>query len=124
MPITKSAKKSLKVSRAKKVENDAKKIQISKALKKVDAKSVNETISLIDKAVKTHVINKNKAARMKSQLAKKFGTPARHASQQGVAGRPKQVKAKSENVKTAAKSKKEAKPVAKKTVAKKPTAKK
>ena len=76
MPITKSAKKSLKVSRTKKAANDLKRVALSKALKSVDEKSVNHTISLIDKAAKTGLMHENKAARMKSQLAKKFGTPA------------------------------------------------
>lgn len=75
MPITKSAKKSLRVSKAKKAQNDSQKMKLEKALKKVDAKTVNEVVSLIDKAAKTNIIAKNKAARMKSQLAKKFGTP-------------------------------------------------
>jgi len=75
LPITKSAKKSLKVSRTKKAANDTKRIALSKALKKVDAKTVNETISLVDKAAKTGVMHKNKASRIKSRLAKKYGTP-------------------------------------------------
>lgn len=75
MPITKSAKKSLKVSRTKKAVNDQKRIALSKALKKVDEKTINHAVSLIDKAAKTGIMHKNKAARMKSQLAKKFGTP-------------------------------------------------
>lgn len=75
MPITKSAKKSLRVSRTKKTLNDQKRVALDKALKKVDAKSVNATISLIDKAAKTGLMHKNKAARMKSQLTKKYGTP-------------------------------------------------
>lgn len=75
MPITKSAKKSLKVSRTKKALNDTKRVALSKALKKTDANNVSQTVSLIDKAAKTGLMHKNKAARMKSQLAKKFGTP-------------------------------------------------
>jgi len=104
LPITKSAKKSLKVSRTKKVGNDAYRKNLEIALKKVDAKNVSSVISLIDKTAKVGVIAKGKAARMKSQLTKKFGTPARHASLQGVAGRPKVTK------------KVVAKPVAKKPV--------
>lgn len=75
MPITKSAKKSLKVSRTKKVGNDAYRKNLEIALKKVDAKNVSSVISLIDKTAKVGVIAKGKAARMKSQLTKKFGTP-------------------------------------------------
>lgn len=75
MPITKSAKKALKVSRTKKAQNDQTKIALSKALKKTDAKNVSQTVSMIDKAAKRGVIAKNKAAHMKSSLSKKFSTP-------------------------------------------------
>ena len=94
MPITKSAKKSLKVSETKRAQNQKREIALAKALKLVNAKNVNEAISLIDKAAKIGIIHKNKAARLKSRLAKKFGTP-------------KQLKAKSEKVKAAAKNLKE-----------------
>ena len=76
MPITKSAKKSLRVSRTKQAQNYANKVKLEKALRKVDEKTVNSTVSLIDKAAKTGLIHKNKAARLKSQLAKKIATPA------------------------------------------------
>lgn len=77
MPITKSAKKSLKVSRVKAAQNKVNEIRLDKALKKVSKDNINEAISLIDKAAKTGIIHKNKAARMKSKLSKKFGTPKR-----------------------------------------------
>ena len=93
MPITKSAKKSLKVSRTKKTHNDKVKIQLSKALKRADAENVSQTISVIDKAAKRGLIHPNKAARMKSRLTKKFGTA-------------KVVKAKSADVKATAKKSK------------------
>ncbi len=75
MPITKSAKKSLAVSRRKQAVNRIQEIDLSKALKKVDAKNINEVISKIDKAAKRNIISKNKAGRMKSRLSKKYGTP-------------------------------------------------
>ncbi len=75
MPITKSAKKSLKVSRTKKIHNDKVKISLSKALNNTDEKNISQTFSMIDKAAKRGIIHKNKAARMKSALSKKFGTP-------------------------------------------------
>ena len=75
MPITKSVKKSLKVSRTKEKQNQEREILLQKALKKVNTENVNQAISLIDKAAKTGIIHKNKAARLKSRLAKKFGTP-------------------------------------------------
>lgn len=76
MPITKSAKKSLKVSRTKLAVNKQKKAVLEKALRTVDEKTVNKTVSLIDRAAKTGLMHKNKAARLKSRLAKKLGTPA------------------------------------------------
>lgn len=75
MPITKSAKKSLKVSRVKKAQNLKTKVALSKALKNVDEKNINQAFSTIDKAAKTGVIHKNKAARLKSALSKKMATP-------------------------------------------------
>lgn len=74
MPITKSAKKSLKVSRVKQAQNYKAKVSLDKALKNVDEKTVNKTVSTIDKAAKIGIIHKNKAARLKSALSKKFST--------------------------------------------------
>ena len=88
MPITKSAKKSLRVSLKKREMNRTQEIELEKAVKKVsasnlsaDRQDINEVISKIDKAAKTHLISKNKAARMKSRLAKKFGTPKKVKTQ-------------------------------------------
>lgn len=81
MPITKSAKKSLKVSLKKRAMNRVQEIDLEKALQKVSASNVNEVISKIDKAAKTNLISDNKAARMKSRLAKKFGTPKKVKTQ-------------------------------------------
>lgn len=75
MPISKSAKKSLRVSKVKRAQNRKQEIDLEKALKKASANTVNAVISKIDKAAKTRLISQNKAARMKSRLTKKFGTP-------------------------------------------------
>lgn len=75
MPISKSAKKSLKVSLVKRDQNRKQEIVLSKALKSASEKNINEVMSKIDKAAKTGIISKNKAARFKSRLGKKFGTP-------------------------------------------------
>lgn len=75
MPITKSAKKSLKVSRTKQAQNRLQSVKLEKSLRLVNEESVNEVVSLIDKAAKTNLIHKNKAARLKSKLAKKMATP-------------------------------------------------
>jgi len=100
MPITKSAKKSLKVSRTKQAVNRTKKTTLEKALRTASAKTVNETVSLVDKAAKTGLMHKNKAARIKSRLAKKLGTPA--VSKETASSKSKAVSKKSET-KTVAK---------------------
>jgi small subunit ribosomal protein S20 len=82
MPITKSAKKALRQSRKRRTRNIAKKTRI-KTLKKEYLKLVSaqdiakakekiaEFYKAVDKAAKTKVIHKNKAARLKSRLTKK-----------------------------------------------------
>lgn len=74
MPISKSAKKSLRVNRRKTTLNRYRKALVKDAIKNVDEKSVNTAVSMIDKAAKWNLIHKNKAARLKSHLAKKFDT--------------------------------------------------
>ncbi|MFA6493155.1 MAG: 30S ribosomal protein S20 [Patescibacteria group bacterium] len=74
MPITKSAKKSLAVSETKRAHNLILEKKFKKALKTVTKENVSEVISLVDKTAKTNIIHKNKAARIKSRLTKKFGT--------------------------------------------------
>ena len=66
MPISKSAKKSLRVSRTKASRNRYRKSLVKDAIKGAD----NKSISLIDKAAKWGIIHPNKAARLKSQLSK------------------------------------------------------
>jgi len=106
LPITKSAKKSLKVSRTKREQNKVQEVELGKALKKVSASNINEVISKIDKAAKNHLISKNKAARLKSRLSKKFGTPARQRKTAVVAGGPKAtIKVNSQKIKKLVKSK-------------------
>jgi len=80
MPLTKSAKKALKVSKRQKAENDVVRANIKNALKsaKIAIKNKsNEAGELLSKAyreldlaAKKHVIHKNKAARLKSRLTK------------------------------------------------------
>ena len=105
MPITKSAKKSLRVSETKKAQNDQTKIRLSKALKKTDEKNVAATISLIDKAAKLGIFHKNKAARMKSALSKKFGTGKKEDQKAKVKTQNEKAKVKKVIKKTASKSK-------------------
>lgn len=76
MPVIKSAKKKLRQDKKRTLAN--KKIRellkktVKLAVSKLDEKSVREAFSVIDKAVKKNIIHKNKAAHLKSQLAKKL----------------------------------------------------
>lgn len=74
MPITKSAKKSMRVSRSKRTRNINQKTKLKEILKHANEKNLSQAYSLIDKASKKHLVHKNKAARLKSSLAKKFGS--------------------------------------------------
>ncbi|MEX1051840.1 MAG: 30S ribosomal protein S20, partial [Patescibacteria group bacterium] len=74
MPISKSAKKSLRVSLKKTSQNRRRKALIKDALKNIDAKTVNKAVSMIDKGVKWGIFHGNKAARLKSRLNKQFKT--------------------------------------------------
>ena len=74
MPITSSAKKALRQSRAKRERNLVWKEKLKKAVKAAVASKTPETLSqaykIIDKSAKIGLIKKNKASRMKSKLAK------------------------------------------------------
>jgi len=83
MPITQTAKRSLKKSLKRKEINIVKKTVLKKTEKKFfkllasnnleeAKKALNLLYKLLDKAAKTHLIKKNKAARDKSRLAKKL----------------------------------------------------
>ena len=70
MPISKSAKKALRTAQAKRQRNITLKTKLKKTIKKASATNINEVVSVIDKAVKRNLLHKNKAARLKSKLAK------------------------------------------------------
>lgn len=74
MPILANAKKALRVSVKKTTTNRRTKSLVktfSDAVKKkTSAETLSGAFSKIDKAVKKNVLHKNKAARMKSQLAR------------------------------------------------------
>lgn len=72
MPISKSAKKSLRSSINKRQRNSVLRSNLKDSLKKATLDSLSKTYSTIDKAAKTHLINKNKAARLKSKLTKRL----------------------------------------------------
>jgi len=92
MPISVSAKKSLRVNRRQTAINKRRKAFVKAALKSASEKTVTEAISAIDKAAKWNLFHPNKAARLKSRLAKQFPTSAK-------------VKAKAEKAAPATKSK-------------------
>ena len=74
MPVTKTAKRALRVSHKKTIINreTAKRLDIAvrSAKKKKTEASVKEATSLADRAAKKGIIHKNKAAHLKSQLSK------------------------------------------------------
>lgn len=82
MPLTKSAKKALRVDRYKKSVNDLTRAKIKSALKgarlAIDSSTTNAKEKIdaayreLDLAAKKNVIHKNKASRLKSRLAKKL----------------------------------------------------
>lgn len=81
MPNIKSAKKRVLVSRARTEANKAAKSTLRTAIKKAraegaDAAVVKAAVVSVDKAAGKGLIHKNKAARLKSQLAKKANASA------------------------------------------------
>lgn len=74
MPVIKSAKKKLKVDRKRESANKKAQAFVSLVVKKAKKKPTLENVKVafkaIDKAVKKDIFHKNKAARMKSRLAK------------------------------------------------------
>jgi small subunit ribosomal protein S20 len=78
MPISRSAKKSLRKSITNRKDNVSLKNKfkemVKKFLAKPSQKGMEEAQSMLDKAVKKGILHKNKVARMKSQMSKKIGT--------------------------------------------------
>ena len=74
MPVTKTAKRALRAGKRKEAVNKLTAtrmdIAIRTAKKKKVASAVSLAFSAIDRAAKVNIIHKNKAARLKSQLAK------------------------------------------------------
>lgn len=118
MPIIKSAKKRVKVTKKATIRNSKTKRSLKTALKSFVKKSDNKTHaaaqSNLDKAVKKGLVHKNKAARIKRQLA----------AQAKAAGMKPGVAVKKTVAKPVAKKAAPKKPAAKKAPAKKPAAKK
>jgi len=77
MPISLSAKKSLRKSLKNHKDNVSFKDQLKTTVKKFLAKPTNEGLkgvySVLDKAVKNNIFHKNKSDRLKSNYSKKVG---------------------------------------------------
>ncbi len=81
MPNIKSAKKRVLVAKLKNERNKAAKTELKSVLKKAraegaDAAAVKVAAVKLDKAAGNGLIHKNKAARLKSRLAKKANASA------------------------------------------------
>ncbi len=83
MPIIKSAKKALRQSKRKQAKNLVYKTGVKKTKKLIEKKvlakdkdgaktDLKAFYKIVDKAAKKNVLHKNKAARLKSRLAKKL----------------------------------------------------
>lgn len=81
MPNIKSAKKRVLISKAKNEANKAAKSALRTSIRKAraegaDAEAIKAASIRVDKAAGKGLIHKNKAARLKSQLAKKANASA------------------------------------------------
>jgi len=85
MPNIKSAKKRVKIIAAKTLKNQMFRTSLKTTIKKYEAavanndkanllKTYKDAVKKIDKAAARGIVHKNKAARKKSQFAKKFAS--------------------------------------------------
>jgi small subunit ribosomal protein S20 len=77
----KSAKKRVLISRARRDRNKAKRSEMRTMLKRAHADNataaqIKDAVVIVDKAAGKGIIHKNKAARLKSQLARKQNASA------------------------------------------------
>lgn len=74
MPITTSALKKLRQDKRRSLANNKIRSSLRAAIKAVrqkkDLSLLSKAFSALDKAVKSHIIHQNKAARLKSKLAR------------------------------------------------------
>ncbi|HET9274472.1 MAG TPA: 30S ribosomal protein S20 [Gemmatimonadales bacterium] len=72
MPRTKSAQKQMRQARSRTARNRSQRSALRTALKQArsTAKSRSEAVKLLDRAARKRLIHPNKAARLKSHLAK------------------------------------------------------
>lgn len=124
MPIIKSAKKRVRVAEKAAIRNSKTKRSLKTALKAFRAKVTGDTHaeaqSAIDTAVKKGLIHKNKAARMKAQMA----VAGKNAGEKTAPAKKAAVKKTTAAKKAPAAKAAPAKAAPKKTAAKKPAAKK
>jgi len=92
MPNTSSAKKALKQDRARGARNTKQRTTLKRAIKAAKLETVSATVSLIDKAVKNHLLHRNTAARMKSQLSQSVGVATAKRPGAGTAATKKTTK--------------------------------
>lgn len=131
MPIIKSAKKRVRTANQAAVRNSKTKRSLKTALKAFRKKPAvsehSKAQSELDKAVKKGIMHKNKAARVKKQLAaqsKAAGVKPAAAKKAAPAKKPAAAKPAAKKATPAKKTTTAKKAVAKKPAAKKPTAKK
>jgi small subunit ribosomal protein S20 len=109
MPLLRNAKKALRQSKRKAERNQMvkskMKTMLDKAKKAASQDTVSGAFSAVDKAVKKHLIHRNKAARIKSQLSKLMSG--------GAVAKQVVPKSKASKAKTKAKAKSKAKKVSK-----------
>ncbi len=83
MPLLKNAKKKLRQDKGRTMRNrkmkDAYRDNVKAAKTKKTKAAVSKAFSSIDKAAKQNIIHKNKAARLKSSIAKAIAAPAKTA---------------------------------------------
>lgn len=74
MPLLKQARKKMRHDKRRTIANSHKKIALKKLVKQMrktpTSKNLTPVFSALDKAVKTNLIHKNKANRLKSRLSK------------------------------------------------------
>jgi len=96
MPVTKSAKRALRKDRKRTAINKLRKKITKKAIKAfkktLSEKDFQKAVSLIDRLAKNKVIHKNKAARLKSRLAKLLATKGSKKAQEAPAKTVKKIK--------------------------------
>lgn len=72
MPITRSAKKALRQTKRRRARNLARQKELKAAIKKfqknLSPADLSAAYKKLDKAAKVHLIHRNKAGRLKSQL--------------------------------------------------------